>query len=870
MIPWYNPTMDEHSVNRRQWLKATGVGASVAFGTTAASAGSTVRAIEPTDVETTVADPITEFDAAIERVLFAFDADSVDDEPIELEPGDLPDGLPDDLEDLLEIGGEVLNDATWEADAISITLDFDTETLTVERGDETDTIDFDFDELVVELLDEFGDELDLDDLPIDIPEDIDLGGDVVVKIGDAQFPDEAFGGPFRQDEELLEADIGLDVDVDIEAEVSVPVIGSIDIDVAVGFGAAAVVTTGESGELEGNIDPDLDSEEVVVTLVSNDFIVPEIGEPIELGLPSIPGVDLPDEIDLDEELGLPSPEGRNYLELELDMTFDEVPDMDGDLEIEVVDAQANRLEDVDVEVVNSWTGEEFTGQTDEDGIFELDGLHAGEFEVFLDGGEDFKSASETTTLFAQEQTTDTFQLELENPDDAVFSGTVVDPDGEPISGVEVSIEDTRSDSDLQASAVTDENGEFTMAVTLDGGFPVTFRIYIEEVGYQPVGDENIRSVSLERGIAKDDYTIELDALQGLLNGTLFETVGDATFSVADVDVDITRISGTDEVPDEVENPTTDEDGEFGLIVPVGVYEIAVETDGQYGDNEGKPMQATKETAIEFGDEREVELELQPLPAIVSGILSGNSLTSGTIDFVETETGERETVSVEDNSFEAELQSGTYAIEVYDQPNAERAPLLLTTYDEIITVDTDETVDGLEIEVPEMGTVSGMLDSEEEAIELAEISITNADDTVSIEEDWDMGESYELILPAGEYTITASATVDDETVVATRVVTLEPGDSVDDFDIMLSVGPAAIGPFDTPVDLNGDGLYEGTRGDEQLSVAEVQALFDYKDEIPESEASFFNFSGLNNSEVTIFDVQALYNRFQNKGDYDIPE
>ena len=66
--------------------------------------------------------------------------------------------------------------------------------------------------------------------------------------------------------------------------------------------------------------------------------------------------------------------------------------------------------------------------------------------------------------------------------------------------------------------------------------------------------------------------------------------------------------------------------------------------------------------------------------------------------------------------------------------------------------------------------------------------------------------------------------------------------------------------DPPTDTDGDGLYTHVRGEDQFTIADVQALFDNLDNPQiQNNAARFNFQGSNPDEVTIFDVQALYQR-----------
>ena len=63
----------------------------------------------------------------------------------------------------------------------------------------------------------------------------------------------------------------------------------------------------------------------------------------------------------------------------------------------------------------------------------------------------------------------------------------------------------------------------------------------------------------------------------------------------------------------------------------------------------------------------------------------------------------------------------------------------------------------------------------------------------------------------------------------------------------------------PKDLDRDGLYENVRGDGEADIFDVQALFANLDnEALQNNAALFNFQGENPDEVTIFDVQTLFN------------
>ena len=62
------------------------------------------------------------------------------------------------------------------------------------------------------------------------------------------------------------------------------------------------------------------------------------------------------------------------------------------------------------------------------------------------------------------------------------------------------------------------------------------------------------------------------------------------------------------------------------------------------------------------------------------------------------------------------------------------------------------------------------------------------------------------------------------------------------------------------DLDNDGTFEDVNGDGDVTIADVQLLFERLSEINDAgEAGFYNFAGTNADRATVFDVQALFNR-----------
>jgi len=139
------------------------------------------------------------------------------------------------------------------------------------------------------------DVLDDDDIPVVSPEDLD--GDIDIQV-------DPITGVYNIDNSKVTADFALTIDVDLSAA------GIVSIDVEVS--ADAVLTTEQSGDMNGDVQGGLDGGTATVTLVNNEFDLPATGEDL-----------------VDDNLGLPSPSGRNYLEIVLNLDITDVDDSEG-------------------------------------------------------------------------------------------------------------------------------------------------------------------------------------------------------------------------------------------------------------------------------------------------------------------------------------------------------------------------------------------------------------------------------------------------------------------------------------------------------------------------------------------------------------
>lgn len=78
-------------------------------------------------------------------------------------------------------------------------------------------------------------------------------------------------------------------------------------------------------------------------------------------------------------------------------------------------------------------------------------------------------------------------------------------------------------------------------------------------------------------------------------------------------------------------------------------------------------------------------------------------------------------------------------------------------------------------------------------------------------------------------------------------------------------PTLPGQENPPQDLDGDGLYEDIDGDGELSIGDVQVFFQNRgSDAVQNNADFFNFADNDPPDVTVGDVQALFELFQEQG------
>ncbi len=156
--------------------------------------------------------------------------------------------------------------------------------------------------------------------------------------------------------------------------------------------------------------------------------------------------------------------------------------------------------------------------------------------------------------------------------------------------------------------------------------------------------------------------------------------------------------------------------------------------------------------------------------------------------------------------------------------------------------------------PEPESVTGTVSYDTDPISETELVWIPEETTTGVTTVTDDSGRYESPIVPGAYTVRADGWEDTSVTVTADTETL---------DIELTpVVPPLDEQFNPPRDRDGDGLFEDVTGDGELGIQDVQALFDnLSNPDVQENAPKFNFSGTNDSRVTVFDVQALFTRIE---------
>jgi len=233
--------------------------------------------------------------------------------------------------------------------------------------------------------------------------------------------------------------------------------------------------------------------------------------------------------------------------------------------------------------------------------------------------------------------------------------------------------------------------------------------------------------------------------------------------------------------------------------------------------------------------------------------NSNPLSGVTVEVLEN--GSTVTTATTDSNggYSVQVSAGTYDI-VASDPDYQQA-----TKTESVSGDSTTTVDFQLAETsPEPGTVRGVVFDrlsnpiEGVTVELVDNGQTVDSDTTTV----DGGGLYALTAAAGEYEVVADR---DEYEPVRKAVTIDGNDTTN-LDISMVKLPVFVNDGGPIADPDGDGLYEDVRGDGDVDILDVQALFNELGSTQlRNHSEKFNFQGNDPEEVTILDVQALFNK-----------
>lgn len=470
--------------------------------------------------------------------------------------------------------------------------------------------------------------------------------------------------------------------------------------------------------------------------------------------------------------------------------------------------------------------------------------------------------------------------------DGTVSGTVTMPDGQAASGITVSTEYGTID-------VTGPEGGYS--VPLPEGETV---IWAEAFGYdtpeQPVDVVADESVDLELSPTVDVEPLQLQRPDMAAGETI-----DVVVSVAHLDEwfielgpDTDGIDPEDlsfDIDDQTFNPgesvtfdgitdtvelsiTVDQDAEdsssFQLVHefsgPGSAITISTGPTDVFVDPEPPAFQITDPN---FDDTVGPDRTLEFSPTIENdGELTDSQDVELTVEFddetfvfpvpVTIPPGASETLEIPITFGDFPRGEGTQRIET-DDDNAEGTFFYEDALLELVGVEVPETLDAgrtlpISVNAENVGDFERGVPLD---FEFADVVVAQRTVGIPPGEGATIEESIEtlgLTPDTYEYSIVAPETEDsDVTSVISGQITLETPE-----------GPPPIVGDNQPQDLNGDGLYEDVDGDGELTIIDVQVLFNNLDsDLVQDHSQFFNFAGHDPDEVTITDVQALFNRVQ---------
>jgi PKD repeat protein len=424
----------------------------------------------------------------------------------------------------------------------------------------------------------------------------------------------------------------------------------------------------------------------------------------------------------------------------------------------------------------------------------------------------------------------------------------VDPE-EPVPGETITVEyGTGATAETRARIVFPKLRETNQGVATEAD-----GVELDVPWWLDPGDrEYITVLAVSEDGRKSEQIIGIDLAEVLAPGFTFEPrVPDPGEEVTFTDG--TRTSGTTVVDREWDldgDGSTDESGNLVTYTydTAGAYPVSLTVTDDAGDT------ATLTRVVPVGVDEELVAAFGYQPA--------NTVVEEPVTFTDRSSpGDAEIVSHEwdltgDGAVDA---TGETVTRTYDQSGEYDVTLTVTDADG----GTDEMTQTLTVtlEPPEASFSIDPADpAVEETVTFTDGSSPGAAEIVSYE--WDLtgdgavdatGETVTRTYDQpGEYDVTLTVTdAEGQSDTAAKTLTVRPD------------GPPALpGQDNPPRDLDGDGRFEDVTGEGEFSVSDVQVFFEhYQSDVVQNNATFFNFAEDDPPDVSIGDVQALFQLYQ---------
>jgi subtilisin family serine protease len=466
-------------------------------------------------------------------------------------------------------------------------------------------------------------------------------------------------------------------------------------------------------------------------------------------------------------------------------------------------------------------------------------------------------------------------------DGTTVSGTLTNADGTPLEGITV-------ESSFGTTAETADDGSFSLLVA-DGEWELT----ADAFGYQPA----TATIQASGGTVSEDLSLA-DGLDVLIDAGQPDVIGrgetfDITLEAANLEAFTVSLADTATVTADDVSLSVD-----GTSVPLGdTFSLP------------EPVTGTVQLTVEMAED--AATDTLALTHEFSGPGSPITATTGPTDVLVDPADASVSVIEWDETTEVSMgQTLTTSITVENTGDRTiTTPLQWWLFDpqgqnvftaDVVTLEGGEQASAeFPIQIPANFVPPGQTGSHGWIAGEQTVSVTAeffgsafALGELSAPEQVDRGEPLSLTVPyqnAGN--AAGSATVDltfdgvlvgsqsisaDPSASGTATLTFDTGQVVrDQYEYTLSTGqsevsgsvwvgpiqapPAVIGS-NRPRDLTGDGLYEDINGNGEADILDVQALYSNLDSPAVQENSeYYNFAGDDPTEVSIVDVQALYNR-----------